>query len=345
MPEVFGVHHRPAVVRIRGSLMSETDALLDVILRELTQLRRGHGLHSVDVLTRVGPNLRQLIGITEQLPAGEARQVLTDRLAAMVAGLPPDLALAVQAAFGLPPASQARFLRERMQWLAVQIHRDPRTASRRVDSGLALLAERIVSGTGGEVAPSGSEFAPDGWYVELLRANYMLVTDPVQLLENRRIVSTRPGLERITVSWSVPFVASPTPRPDLEPEIHFGGRLVKNEQLSTPIYWSGDLLLPRPLDVGQSHEYQVQVRTLPRHEMLPYYVLSPVRRVDEFDVRVKFDPARSPQRVWALNGLPYRIIDERRPTGEPLEPDAVGEVVRRFSNLRPGLSYGVQWLF
>ncbi len=312
------------------------------MLKELSQLRRGHGLHAVDVLARVGAKLRQLVGITEQTPAGEARQLLTEQLSTMVAALPPDLALAVQAAFGLAPASQARFLRERMQWLAGQIHRDPRTASRRVDAGLALLAERIVSGTG-EVASPGNVFAPDGWYVERLRATYLLVSDPVQLLETRRIVSTQAGLERITVSWSVPSAADGRPRPELAADIHYGGRLVKNEELSSPIYWSGDLLLPRPLDVGQSHEYQVQVRTLPRGEMLPYYVLSPVRRVDEFDVRVKFDVSDRPRRVWALNGLPYRMVDERRPSAELLELDAVGEVVRRFGHLRPGLSYGIQW--
>jgi hypothetical protein len=322
--------------------MSVPEEERDALLRELTQLRRGHGLHSVDVLTRVGPFLRMRAGITEQMASGEARKVLTEWLGQLIAALPPDLGLAVRAALGLPPASQARFLRERMQWLADQIHRDPRTASRRVDSGLALLAERIVSDIEVTVVPT-SVFAPDGWYVERLRANYMLSGDPVQLLENRRIVSTRPGLDRITVSWSVPYAPGSGPRPDLAPEIHFGGQLVKNERLSTPIYWSGDLLLPRPLDVGQSHDYQVQVRTLPRHEMLAYYVLSPVRRTDEFDVRVKFDPAQSPQRVWVLDGLPYRMVDEHRPTSERLEPDAVGEVVRRFVNLRPGLSYGIQW--
>ncbi len=312
--------------------------------RELVQLRRGLGLHAPDVLRRVGPQLRFACGIGSDSETGEARQRLTRRVTSALTVLSPELRLAVQAAYGLPPASQSRFLRARMEWLGHKLERDPRTATRRVEAGLRLLAETLVAEGGAEPANGGNQYAPDGWYIESLSSTLLLAADPVQLVETRRIVATRSGLDRFSVSWSVPTTAEPIDaRAELHVELLFGGELVRDDALSTPSYWSGWIRLPRSLAAGEQHEYQATVTGAGRRQLRSYYVLSPHRRCDEFELRAKFDPGVPPRRVWQLDGVPFRVIDEARPRGQEVAPDAVGEVVSRFRHLRQGLSYGLQW--
>jgi hypothetical protein len=312
--------------------------------QELVQLRRGHGVHARDVIERVGPRLAELFGIRPGTPAGQARQLLVQGIGERVVALPPDLRMAVQAAFGLPPASQSRFLRERMEWLGRELGRDPRTAIRRVESGLALLAEQLAVRSAPEpVPPSESVFAPDGWYIDLLRAAVSLHVDPVRLLETRRIVATVDGLDRVRTSWSVPRVDRSVSTRTIGVAMMYGGELITDPQTTTATYWSGWIRLPRPLKAGEHHEYQVQVTSLPRPLLSRYYVLSPHRRCDEFELRAKFDPTATPERIWQLGGVPFRMIDEAIEFGVPLHVDAVGEVVVRFRNLRQGLSYGLQW--
>ncbi len=312
--------------------------------RELVLLRRGLGLHAPDVLLRVGAQLRLSCGIGPVTEAGEARQRLIRHVATAVTELSPELRLAVQAAYGLPPASQSRFLRERMEWLGLRLERDPRTATRRVEAGLKLLAEILVAEGPAREDDTSSPYAPDGWYVESLCSTLLLAADPVQLLESRRIVATRNGLDRLAVSWSVPPSENPVDaQAELQVDLLFGGELVRDDALSASTYWSGWLRLPRPLEVGESHEYQARVTGAHRWQLRSYYVLSPHRRCDEFELRAKFDPIVPPQRIWQLDGVPYRVVDGAQPPGQEVAPDAVGEVVSRFRNLHQGLSYGLRW--
>lgn len=313
----------------------------DEMMRELQQLRRGHGVHAADLMSRVGPRLASVCGIDRAMPSGERRRLLVQHLTVVVAELPDDLRLSVQAAFALPPASQSRFLRERMQWLGERFRRDPRTAMRRAESGLALLAERLTSLPGH--APVGEvEYAEEGWYVDNMRTTLMLHVDPVQVLETRRVISLVAGLARLRVSWSVPADA-PADGAQLGVETLYGGQLRRDDAASTAALWTGYLELPRPLSPGEQHEYQVRVSLLPRRDMRPYYVLSPLRRVDVFELRAKFDTVDPPEAIWRLDGVPFQLLDEKQPVGRMLQPDAAGEVVSRFRSLRGGLSYGLRW--
>jgi hypothetical protein len=315
--------------------------LYEEMYEELVQLRRGQGLYAPDLHARIGPRLRAVCGIEQRTSAGEARQRLVTRIVAGLATLAPDLRLAVQSAYGLPPASQSRFLRERMEWLGRELARDARTAVRRVEAGLRLLAESLATNAPATPPDAANPYAPEGWYVESLRSTLLLHVTPVQLLEVRRVTATQGGLRRIAVSWSVPV--PPEPLGDaLRVELLYGGELVRDESLSAPAYWSGWINLPRPLGVGERHEYQVQV-TAPGRHLRPYYVHSPLRRCDEFELRAKFDPLVPPQRVWQVDGVPSLLVDEERPVGDELETDPAGEVVSRFRNLRQGLNYGLVW--
>ncbi|HST83457.1 MAG TPA: hypothetical protein VLL08_17130 [Kineosporiaceae bacterium] len=313
------------------------------IVRELQQLRRGQGLHATDVMARVGPRLTQICDLDPRLPIGIRRQRLVESISAMVTALPADLRLAVQAAYALQPADQSRFLRERMEWLGQRLNRDPRTAVRRVESGLALLAERMLSGIGSEITRE-DVYAPDGWYVDSLRATLLMNVDPVQLLETRRVTSTQESLEQIAVSWSIP-ADIPAALAGLRVEMLYGGELHKDESASTLTFWAGHVRLPRPLRIGEQHEFQVRVTSLPRRMFRPYYVLSPFRRCDEFMLRAKFDRSDAPVQIWTLDGVPFQLLDENQPVGEVLEPDRVGEVVSHFRHLRQGLSYGLRWRY
>jgi hypothetical protein len=312
------------------------------MIRELVQLRRGHGLHGPDLLERLGPGLRNAAAIGPEESQGDARRKLATYLATVIDELPPDLRLSVQAALAMAPASEQRFLKDRMIWLGKQLDRDPRTAARRVESGFALLAEQIVASQDDSHRPPETEYAPDGWYVDLLRSTLLFHHDPVQLMEARRIVATR-ELDRVSVSFSVPRNRELPPGRQIQVETVYGGRLQQDPELSTPTYWSGQLLLPRKLAAGEVHEYQVQVVSWDRRFFQPYYVLSPYRRCDAFELRAKFDTSAPPQRIWKLDGVPYRLVDEGLQQGATLALDAVGEVVVTFSDLYQGLSYGVQW--
>ena len=123
----------------------------------------------------------------------------------------------------------------------------------------------------------------------------------------------------------------------------YGGELAADPGRSSPTYWSGHIRLGRALRVGESHSYQVEVTSLKREYLRPYYVASPMNRLDQFVLRAKFEPARPPSRIWVLEGVPYRQIDEQFPTDRFMTPDDIGEVTVSFDNLRPGLSYGLQW--
>lgn len=317
--------------------------LIDELMRELAQLRRGQGLHADDVVQRIGEALRSACGILPEEDSATVRRRLIGHVSMMVEGLPPDLRLAVQAAYALPPAAQHRFLKDRMAWLGERLDRDPRTAARRVQSGLALLAERIAEGVADRPLAE-SDYAPEGWYVDRLRATLRLTTDHVQLIEERVIVATRDDLGMVSVSWSVPKHADLPAEPRIEAELIYGGELDRCEELSTPTYWSGRIQLPKPLRVAEQHEYQVRVTGPERRYFRPYYVVSPYRRFDEFELRVKFDVEQLPKRVWRVNGMPYRLVDEALPRSTDVDVDSVGEVHLQFGNLRQGLSYGVQWI-
>jgi len=311
------------------------------MVKQLQQLRRGHGLLAVDVMSRVGPELAAACGLDRNEQPGTRRQLLVDRIAAMVAALPADLRLAVQAAFALPGADQSRFLRERMEWLGRKLDRDPRTAIRRVESGLALLAERMPADSGKDLAKA-DDYAPGGWYVDSFRATLMMHVDPVQLLETRRVVCAKEDLDRIVVSWSIP-ADDPRSLAQIRVDMLYGGELHKDEKVSTPTFWSGHLQLPHGLRPGEQHEFQVRVTSLPQNEFRPYYVLTPFRRCDQFVLRAKFARYDHMGQVWVVDGVPFQLLDENQPIGEILEPDTVGEVVHEYRNLRMGLSYGLRW--
>jgi hypothetical protein len=273
------------------------------VVRELTELRRGRGLDATDLHARVGPRLREACDIGQSDIPAVVRRKLILRLTELCGRLPSDLQLAALVALGLHEEASGEFLDRRISWLANRFDRDPRTARRRIDDAFRLLGE----------------------YLD----------------EDRCIVAATDELDEIVVALSVPRQAG-TNGPAIEAQMIYGGELVESQQVS-PSHARFVVRLPRPLGLGQRHEYGIQFTPYPRPLLRPYYVLTPLRRCEHFTVRVRFHPQFRPAEVWRLNGLPARVVDDCIPGDDRLSIDNVGDISLEFHALQQGLSYGLQW--
>jgi transcriptional regulator with XRE-family HTH domain len=181
------------------------------------------------------------------------------------------------------------------------------------------------------------------WYVASFSALLRLDSDPIEAEEHRVIVATADGLTELTTSISVPrHPDDATESHQLDVELLHGGSLELREQ-PYESYFRNVIVLPRPLQVGERHQYALRLRIPPAQPMASHYVHIPFRRSDSFDLRVRFDRQRPPQAVWALPGVPTAVIYERGPASKRLVPDRFGEVHVRFRSLSVGLGYGVCW--
>jgi hypothetical protein len=307
-------------------------------VRELNELRRGRGLDATDLHQRIGPCLREACGIAEADSPAAARHKLVLRLTELCGRLPPDLRLAALAALGLHEEAAGEFLDRRISWLAGMLDRDPRTARRRIDLAFRRLDELL-----GEPSQGRGLHPLAGWYVESMKVTLRLDRDPPDLQEERRIVAEVDELDELVLSFSVPAVPGTDPAPDITADVLFGGEIVEAKQVSVS-HAQFVMRLPSPLRLGQRHEYGIRFAPQ-RTSLRPYYALTPLRRCEEFSVRVRFDRADPPARVWRLNGVPGRVVDDGVDSGDALTINRVGEVGLEFHELHQGLSYGLQWSF
>jgi transcriptional regulator with XRE-family HTH domain len=184
----------------------------------------------------------------------------------------------------------------------------------------------------------------DRWYVESFTALLRLDADPIEAVEQREIVATVDDLSELSTSISVPR------HPDdaglthqLEIELLHGGSLELREQ-PYESFFRNVIVLPRPLQSGDRHQYAVRQRIPPGQPMAAHYVHVPFHRTDHFELRVRFDPMHPPQAIWKLSGTPTAVIYERGPASQTMTPDRFGEVHVEFRDLRAGLGYGLCWL-
>lgn len=310
---------------------------------ELRELRRGRGLLADDVHQRVGPRLRMFCGIIAVDPPAAIRRKLVLTLTEHCGRLPSDLRLAVLVALALHQSADHKFLHERLAWLAAQYDRDPRTARRRIDEGFRVLAESILDLEGGAQSRTSSPFAADGWFVASMRATMRLDIDPPRLTEERQVVATADDLDEVVSSLSVPQQPGtwPPEPADLRATMLYGGEIVE-ERRPSRAHARFVVRLPRPLSLGEQHEFGIEYVAHRRAYLLPYYAVTPLRRYDHVRVCVRFGAAR-PSKLWRLSGIHPRVADEFIPGPEVLDVDSVGDVRLEFFNLRQGLSYGLQW--
>ena len=278
-----------------------------LIAAEIRALRKGRGIAASDLDSRLGPRLRELTGDVPDGDTAQVRRALAGELIRHAERLPGELRTAIMAALGLSAPTRAMpFFGDRVSWLAEQLCRDTRTALRRVDD-----AEQLLDG------------------------------ETPEALERRRIVATRPGVDEITVSLDVPRDDGQQ-RMSLNATVTAGGELVRADEPSrSRTQWL--IRLPEPLQPGQAHEYEIRVRVPSGERMRPYYVFTPERRCDSFDLRVRFDRRRLPGWVRRVDGEPVRVFEEIRPAGELVAIDGTGEACASFGGPVMHLGYGLQW--
>lgn len=311
------------------------------LLEELKTLRKGRGVYTPRIEAQVGPGLRAACGVTIGDEKATIRQKVIERLSEFASTLPGDLGLAATAALAVHPQARQAFLNQRIQWLAERLGRDERTARRRMDDGIAQLAEVMGRHATGSARPQAGP--NEGWYVAEFSAALMLDRPAPVAIERRRIVAESDGIDQISFAISLP--RDPTDRSvsrDLLGEVIYGGTLVAKEHASDSQF-RFVLKLPLPLRVGDQHEYAMIFQVPPNQPMRTHYVHISPRRCDLFDLRIRFDAERLPEQLWRVSGLFHRALDDGQPSGEMLIPDDAGELHLQFHDLMPGFGYGVQW--
>lgn len=224
------------------------------------------------------------------------------------------------------------------------------TARRRIAAAAPLSAadmppEDMASGLGLRL----SSAVGDGWHAARFAVLVRLDTPQVETYQDWRIIADRDGLDQITlgVTTPLPSITSPdsgTSDSDLGliVDLRYGATLLCHEQ-PLPNRSQFTLVLPRPLQTGQSHDCGLTVRLGSRRPMRPHYTLTATRPCQQFTLRVRFHPDRLPRWVRRVSGEPVRKLDIVAPGAEPLAVDAAGEVYTEFEQPTMHLAYGVQW--
>lgn len=305
---------------------------------ELGQLRRGRGVMAEDLPDRLGPMLSGLAGIEPGGMVDDIRKRLIGFLEDLAAGLPDDLRTAFAVALALPEDVRFRFLDERMQWLAAWLHRDVRTARRRADEAIRLIDAAVA-------ARSGAGGAYKDWHLSRLGAQLNLEGTAPLAIEERTLIADRDDLAEIWIATSIPAPHGvPVKGRRAKLEVIYGGSLT-GCTWPTATYLRYSIRLPRPLRRGQSHQVGVSVATPPGQPFNPRYAIQPLRRCNEFDLRIRFGVAAPPGSVWRIDGLPRGMAEDLADPGALVRPDASGDIHLRYQHLQLGLVYGARWSF
>ncbi len=320
---------------------------LTELVNEMKSLRKGRGLYVSHIGARVGSALREVCEVTDADGPSEIRLKVARRLENLSAELPDDLRFAVQAAFAIRPDARMPLYKDRVGWAAVRLNRDPRTARRRVDDGIHQLAQlaTVTSADAGPVAGPTAYGQACGWHTSELWVTLALDRGRPEALVQRRIVADQDDVAELDLAVTVaePAHRSADPHTRLGINVFYGGTLIERGMESSERL-AFQLGLPRPLAMGEEHEFALLFRFPEGYLMPPHFACVPRHPCARFDLRVRFDPDRPPQRIWSLRGVFQRDAGDPVSGGEPLSIDQAGEIHLTFDGLSPGLAYGAGWL-
>jgi hypothetical protein len=225
-----------------------------------------------------------------------------------------------------------------MRWLAASLDRDVRTARRRVDEAIrAAEAVRAIS------VPSGDSYAHDGWYLERFRTLLYLDGARPTAIEERKVVAKHDSLSEVMISTSIPRPPGANhERHHADLTILYGGSLARLERPSNT-YFRYFVRLPQPLRRGQSHEIGVSVAIPADQPINPSYALQPLRRCDEFDLRIRFGAGIRLAGVWNMAGIPRGMADDFTGANARVDIDGAGEIHLNYQHLLVGHVYGARW--
>lgn len=314
-------------------LHERTRELVRQLTAEFAVLRRGWGVGSSSLSSKVGPNLTRLAGIGPHAPDAEIRHQITALIERLLRGTKERDRVAVRYALGLDPLSRLPHLTERTQELARQLACSERGARRFIAAAFELMAEAATADL------------ESSWYVQRLETTLRLDTNRPELTEQRVIVSQCDGLRRISTTFSAPRQAADPHAAFASEQWQFqalyGARITGREQRGRSGF-TLSLDLPTALSRREQHEYSIRLHVPSATSLAPHYVFVPLAPCDSFRLRIRFDPSRPPVAMWRVSAREPRAIYDRI-DGPLRSPDAAGETVLQFSDLRQGLAYGVTW--
>jgi hypothetical protein len=306
------------------------------LVEDLKNLRRGYGVEAPDLPARLGRALRTVCAVAPNDSAAVVRRKVRHCLTELTKELPDDMAAQARKALGLDGSATVRY-EERVAQLARQMGRDPRTARRRLDQVLSRLAEHAL-----EAAPRPLPAAPKApWHTVHLQVVVLLSAEVAEVFETRRIVAHEPGLTEIEHAMSV--VRPPGSGYRVEGmDVHvIHGAAIEPPEQQGPRSLGFRLRLPKPLSEGQEHEFSL--RTTLTQPFEPYYACTPRYPCDRFDLKIRFQPGRIPERIWLLDTELSMALADPWPYRKALQADRLGEVRHEFIDLEPNRSYGINW--
>lgn len=311
----------------------------EIVKESLVRLRKGRGVLSRDLESRIRPEFAELFGATADSGAA-LRQKVIGFLEELMTGLSDPLRRAARCGLNLPPSADGETLQQRLAVLAAEFYCDTRTARRRMDDAFALMAGNADRG---HMPMPGVGHGGIGWYVDVFDAVLRLDLATPEAIERRTIVATGGSLDKIVTSTDVPRHPSNHGRQvELSREMMFGGVLAGTGQGSSTNF-STEITLPRTLHRGERHTYGLIQRIPPGQEMVNRYVYVPYRQCRYFTLLVRFHPDRVPQRIWRHDGVPHSAIQDEPVPGSELAPNLANEVSAQFRDLINGCAYGIQW--
>ncbi|GAA2851085.1 hypothetical protein Acy02nite_34510 [Actinoplanes cyaneus] len=308
--------------------------MTDDLLAELLRLRRGRGLHEPHLAVRLGPELRTLCSVLLGDADGPARAKVMATLGALAGQLSPDLRRAAELALAMGERPASRLSR-RAEDLAAILHCSERTARRRMDEALALIAGAATRA--GEAPPGPA------WRVRRFTALLRLDTPSPELYETRTIYAER-HLDSVTVTLDVPARADTDEAAGpLEVEAVRGARVSGIETGPDGRHHRVTVQLGRRLCPAERLSFTLRYRLPPGARIREHCVLVPLHPCDTALIRVRF--AAPPSVAWRVDEVAPRQLDAATGacTATRLTPDRVGEIEAQFGRLVQGHAYGVAW--
>jgi hypothetical protein len=305
------------------------------LYKELRDLRGRRATETPGLIGRLGPELLRLSRVSPSDDDAAVRGKVRTLLTGWMAGLPDEVRRAAEFAFALDPDGRQPQLNERTGVLCARASISYRTARRRMDEAIRLMAATGAAGR------TGAGPARPDWEIRSLEALLRLDDGAPQLYEIRTIAAVR-EVSRIKFLIGLPGAVADRPR--LEVDALFGVRVDEVSWQSDGENYQITVSLPAQLKPGDEHRFCLRYSVPADLLLSPHYAIVPLNPCARGVVRVRFDLDRPPRAVWRLDGVPYPQIRNRTPPPRLVDPDAVGDVLQTFTGLREGHGYGVAWI-
>lgn len=310
------------------------------LAEDLQSLWKREGVRGEWQEKRSYPQLRRACRVSEQ----DSPRQMERKLHATIERLMDDQhtdRVTLLTALGRRPQADQKTLEKRLEALALERHQagGPYVSVRTIWRQLAAARDRFVRAA---VADARASAAANqvGYVVVALRLTLSIIDGRVQVGARRRIRVTQDRLHAIGGSFGLPrpLPAGGTPTIAV---VSGGLRCDQVYWREGAIHYTVELL--QPLAAGQVHEFELRYDLPPEQPIDPHCVISPTTPFEEFNLSVCFDPRRLPERVWKVDGVTYRGVDECPEADGILALDPSGRVHARFVDIHVGLNYGIAW--